>query len=113
MNRFGIQVELRHVPSLDPDFIPLMRFNRAFLDGAKKPVGIAVERSNGQMAACRTFIHGTPEMKEADCYYIERLVKTILWMKGGFKVYVSGDEGIYSYLKSVYGPGGQQEFDWD
>ena len=113
MNRFGIQVELRHVPSLDPNFIPLMRFNRAFLDGAKKPVGIAVERSNGQMAACRTFIHGTPEMREADRYYIERLVKTILWMKGGFKVYVSGDEGIYSYLKSVYGPGGQQEFDWD
>ena len=82
MNRFGIQVELRHVPSLDPDYIPLMRFNRAFLAGAKKPVGIAVERSNGQMAACRTFIHGTPEMKEADCYYIERLVKTILWLQG-------------------------------
>ena len=113
MNRFGINVELKHIPSLDPDFIPLMRFNRAFLAGAKKPVGIAVERSDGQMASCRTFIHGTPEMAEADHYYIERLVKTILWMKGGFKVYVSGDEGIYEYLKSVYRAGGQQAFDWD
>ena len=94
MNRFGIQVELKNVPSLDPEFIPLMRFNHAFLEGAKKPVGIAVERADGQMASCHTFIHGTPEMKEADCYYIERIVKTILWMKGGLKVYVSGDQGI-------------------
>ena len=113
MDRFGINVALKHTPSLDPDFIPLMRFNRAFLATAKKPVGIAVERADGQMASCHTFIHGTPEMAGADHYYIERLVKTILWMKGGFKVYVSGDAGVCEYLKSVYCSGGQQEFDWD
>ncbi len=113
MNRFGINVELKYTPPLDPAFIPIMRFNRAFLATAKKPVGIAVERADGQMASCRTFIHGTPEMAEADHYYINRLVKTILWMKGGFKVYVSGDEGTCAYLKSVYCDGGGQAFDWD
>ncbi len=113
MNRFGITVNLKHVPPLDPTFIPIMCFNQAFLETAKKPVDIAVERADGQMASCHTFIHGTPDMAEADHYYIERLVKTILWMKGGFKVYVSGDEGTYDYLKSVYRAGGQQEFDWD
>ena len=113
MNRFGVNVELKHIPVLDPEFMPLMRFNHAFLADAKKPVGIAVERADGQMAACHTFIHGTPEMAEADHYYIERIVKTILWMKGGFKVYVSGDEGTCEYLRSVYCAGGQQEFDWD
>ncbi len=113
MNRFGVNVTLKHPPVLDPDFMPLMRFNHAFLEGAKKPVGIAVERADGQMASCHTFIHGTPEMAEADHYYVERIVKTILWMKGGFKVYVSGDEGVCEYLKSVYCAGGQQEFDWD
>lgn len=113
MDRFGINVELKHTPPLDPGFIPLMRFNRAFLAAAKKPVGIAVERADGQMASCQTFIHGTPEMEAADHYYIERLVKTILWMKGGFKIYVSGDAGVFEYLKSVYCAGGQQEFDWD
>ena len=113
MNRFGINVELKNVPVLDRDFMPIMRFNRAFLADAKKPVSIAVERADGQMATCHTFIHGTEEMREADHYYIERIVKTILWMKGGFKVYVAGDEDIYAYLKSVYCAGGQQEFDWD
>ena len=75
MDRFGIKVDLKHTPPLDPDVIPLMRFNRAFLATAKKPVGIAVERADGQMASCQTFIHGTPEMAGADHYYIERLVK--------------------------------------
>ena len=113
MNRYGISVELKHVPPLDPEFIPLLRYNRAFLSGAKKPVGIAVERADGQMASCRTFIHGTPDMADADHYYINRLVKTILWMKGGFRIYVSGDEGTYEYLKSIYCAGGEQAFDWD
>ena len=113
MDRYGISVNIDHVPALDPEFIPILRFNQAFLKDAKKPVSVAVERADGQMATCHTFIHGTPEMEKADHYYINRLVKTILWMKGGFKIYVSGDQGTYDYLHAAFGPGGEQEFDWD
>ncbi len=113
MEHLGINIDIRNIPELDPGFIPLHRFNQAFLAGAKKPVGIAVERANGEMAAVETFIHGTPAMHEADCYYINRLVKTILWMKGGFRIYVRGDEGIYAYLKEAYSAGGCQAFDWE
>ena len=112
MNRFGISVELKNVPVLDPEFMPLLKFNRAFLEGAEKPVSIAVERADGQTATTHTFIHGTPEMAEADRYYIDRIVKTALWMKGGYKIYVD-DQGIYEYLCSVYCKGGEREFDWD
>ena len=101
MKRFGVEVQLKNVPCLDKEFMPILRFNRAFLATAKKPFSVAVERADGQMASCNTFIHGTEEMFEADCYYVERLVKTILWMKGGYKVYVSGDEKVYEYLKST------------
>ena len=113
MEHLGINIDIRNIPELDPGFIPLHRSNQAFLAGAKKPVGIAVERANGEMAAVETFIHGTPAMHEADRYYINRLVKTILWMKGGFRIYVSGDEGIYAYLKEAYSAGGCQAFDWE
>ena len=112
MNRYGISVEIKNVPSLDPEFTPMLKYNQAFLENAKKPVSIAVERTDGQMSTHHTFIHGTPEMKEADCYYIDRLVKTELWMKGGYKVYVNDSE-IYEYLKGVYCAGGEREFDWD
>ena len=111
MKRFGVEVQLKNIPCLDKEFMPMARFNRAFLATAKKPVSIAVERSDGQMASYSTFIHGSEDMFEADCYYIERLVKTILWMKGGFKIYVAGDEKIYEFLKATYSAGGQQEFD--
>ena len=113
MNFLGININVKNQPELDPEFIPLHLFNEAFLAAAAKPVSIAVERARGEMACYHTFIHGTPEMKEADCFYIDRLVKFILWMKGGFRIYVSGDETIYNYLCDVYRAGGKQEFDWN
>ena len=66
MNRYGIEVSLKNSPELDPGFFPLQRFNEAFLAEARKPIGIAVERAGGQMASVSTFIHGTPEMADAD-----------------------------------------------
>ncbi len=88
-----------------------MRFNRAFLAGAKKPIGIAVERADGQMAACHTFINGTPEMAEATTTTSSGL-SDILWMKGGFKIYVSATRGL-RVPEIRHCAGGQQEFDWD
>ncbi len=113
MHFLGLDICIRNKPELDPDFLPLHAFNKAFLAGARKPVGVAVERSGGQMAAVETFIHGTEAMREADRYYIERLVKTLLWMKGGFRVYIRGDGDMADYLRSVYCEGGRQSFDWD
>ena len=113
MEHLGIKIDVRNIPELDPDFIPLYRFNKAFLQGAEKPVGVAVERANGEVAAVETYIHGTEQLHQADCYYINRLVKTLLWMKGGFKIYVRGDESIYEYLKKAYSADGCQAFDWE
>ncbi len=112
MNRYGIDVEVKNVPVLDPEFTPLLKFNKAFLENATKPVSIAVERADGQMATKHTMIHGTPEMAEADNYYIDRIVKTMLWLQGGFRVYVN-DKAMYDYLNSVYCTGGARAFDYD
>ncbi|MBO6092386.1 MAG: ROK family protein, partial [Oscillospiraceae bacterium] len=109
---FGIPVEVAHSPELDPGFIPMHLFNEAFLKSAKRPIGIAVERAGGEMASCPTFIHGTPDMLEADRYYIRRLVKTVLWMKGGFRVYCD-DEEMFRYLRDeAFCDGGIQDFDF-
>ena len=109
---YGIDVPVKNRPALDPGFLPIGAFNTAFLSTAKKPVGIAVERADGQVASVRTFIHGTPDMRGADRYYIQRLVKTLLWMKGGFRVMVSGDRDLYEALKAEYADGGARGFDF-
>ena len=72
MNYLGIEASVRNLPELDRDFFPLYKFNHAFLASAQKPVGVAVERSGGEMASVHTFIHGTPDRIEADRYYIRR-----------------------------------------
>ena len=113
MNKLGIEAAIRNVPELDPGFFPVLRFNRAFLEGAQKPVSIAVERDRGQVAVCNTRIYGTQEMYEADCYYMDRLVKSLLWMKGGWKVYVAGDEKVGQYLKETFSLTGARAFDAD
>lgn len=113
MERYGISVNLKNIPELDPDFMPLARYNEAFLENATKPISIAVERADGQMAACHTKIHESAEMKDANNYYIDRLVKTMLWLQGGFRVYVAGDKDVYEYLHATYNKGGAREFDWD
>ena len=113
MEFLGIDINVKNIPELDPGFIPLYKFNTAFLEGAKKPLGVAVERAGGEIAVQETFIHGTPELAEADRYYAARLVKSMLWLYGGWKVYISGDRGVYEAVKADYAPGGAREFDAD
>ncbi len=112
MKHLGIEISVKNQPVLDPAFIPMGLFNEAFLKTAKKPVSVAVERENGQVATVHTFIHGTAEMAQADTYYMDRLVKSILWMKGGFKVFVT-DKAIFDYLRAAYTTGGSRQFDAD
>ncbi len=113
MKHLGIEVPVTYAPELDPGFIPLGKFYAAFLESAAQPLDIAVERSNGQVAVYRTRIHATPDMEQADCYYVERIIKTMLWLYGGYKVYISGSEKICEQMRALYCAGGQQDFDFD
>ena len=111
MNHLGIEVSVKHSPELDPGFLPLGKFFQAFLKDAKKPLGVAVERAGGEVAVYHTFIHGTPEMAQADRHYVDRLIKTMLWYMGGFKVYICGDKDIFEAMKATWCAGGQRSFD--
>ncbi len=113
MNFLGIDVPVRNVPELDAGFIPLGKFFSAFLEGAAEPLGIAVERAGGEVAVYETRVHGTPEYAAADRYYADRLVKFLLWSKGGFRVYIRGSEEIFRAVAGAYRAGGSREFDAD
>jgi len=113
MNHLGIEVSVKNVPELDPGFIPLAQFNRAFLAGADKPLDVAVERSNGQVAVWHVKIHSDPALAGADEYYVERVIKTMLWMYGGFRVYLAGSQELADRMNVHYSATGRQSFDWD
>ena len=111
MQYLGIPYEMKHAPKLDPTFVPFGVWRAAYLEGAKHPIAIAVERENGKTSVHRTFIHNTPEMAEADYRCVERYVKFLLWSIGGFRVSVCGCSEIAKKLKAAYTPEGERHFD--
>ena len=113
MKLYGITAEIKNKPVLDENFFPLYQYNTAFLKTAKQPFEIAVERAAGRVAVCKTYIHGTEEMREADLFYIERLIKSLLWLKGGFKIYLHGDSSICREIEKTYSLNGTRAFDAD
>ena len=113
MNYLNVPYSLKTTPKLDPDFIPFGVWMDAYLQDAKQPLAIAVERDRGQISVRHTFIHGTPEMAEADYRYVERLVKFLLWSIGGFRVSICGCSPIAQRLKADYSADGKRAFDYD
>ena len=113
MQHCGIEISIKNIPELDREFIPLNKFNETFLKTADKPFSIAIERNDGQIHIRDTFIHGDEAHADADLYYIDRLVKFELWHKGGFRIYVKGDDSLYQKLKLAYAPDGPRAFDHD
>ena len=113
MQYLGINYEMKHAPKLDQSFIPFGVWREAYLAGATKPIAIAVERNNGQISVQKTFIHGTPEMAEADYRYVERYVKFLLWSIGGFRVSICGCSELAQRLKAAYSATGERAFDYD
>lgn len=111
MKLCGISFEVKNSPVLDKEFIPMAAFNKAFLETAKKPLAVAVERNGGLIAVYDTFIHGTDNMADADRFYVERLVKLLLWTKGGYRIYICGDDNIAAYIKKTYSAKGERAFD--
>ena len=112
MQYLGVHYDIKHVPTLDPGYIPFGVWSEAYLKGAEKPLAIAVERDKGHISVRHTKIHGTPEMKDADYRYVERIVKFLLWSIGGFRVYICGDSELAQKLSKAYKPDGQRAFDF-
>ncbi len=106
-------------PPLDSSFRPAFLGNRRFAEAVKAsregvPLKLALERSGGQVAvySTLTFPEGHPQ-SEAATRHAERILKFLLWQKGGAKAYVLGPASIAVRLKKAYGPGGERVFDAD
>ncbi len=114
----GIEVHPAMVPPLDPGFLPAALFTREYLKLANElgpePLCIALERGDGSVSSYRTVV--IPPSKgyvEATRLYVERIVKALLWQRGGWKVYVGGPAEIGAYIREVYSPHGERKFDFE
>jgi predicted NBD/HSP70 family sugar kinase len=111
-------VQPKFVPPLEPEFRPAVLANRAFRNQVKAsgvgvPLVLGLERESGYVSRFETavFPEGHPRA-EANLVYVERLVKFLLWQRGGWRVYVGGPRSIGEYIKQVYSPDGARKFDF-
>ena len=105
------------VPPLDAGFRPAVLANRAFRDevrasGGGVPLVFGLERGDGAVSRYETvaFPPGHPGAG-ANTRYAERLVKFLLYARGGWRLYVGGAPEIAAYLSEAYAPGGARQFD--
>ena len=113
MKLHNISFDIVNKPPLDPSYIPIAAYNRAYELSAAEgvPLKVAVLRENGQCAVREGRIHGSEAFTEADMLYLERMLKTMLWSYGGHTALICGLEEMARRLAGVYAPGGARAFD--
>jgi len=73
---------------------------------------IAIERADGIVSTYETeVLRADSANAAANMPYVERLIKFLLWQRGGWKVIVGGQREIGFGIRGIYGPGGQRAFD--
>ena len=104
-------------PPLDAGFRPpvlaLRQYRRAVEQaGGGLPLVIGIERENGLLSRFETRVLA-PDGKSdgATLYLVERLIKFLLWSRGGWKIHFGGPRAIGEYIRDCYGAGGLRAFD--
>lgn len=106
-------------PPLDPEFLPAVLWRRAYQalvarDPEARPVALVLARRDGSVFRHDTRMLSAGHPSAAlSLTYAERLLKFLLWMKGGSRVLVAGADEIAAALGRIYAPGGARAFDHD
>ena len=105
----GVPCAVKNRPALDAAYLPFAPWRDAYLKEAHRPVRIAVERQDGQVAVFDTRLRGVTD--PADLRFLERTVKLLLWSVGGWRVRICGCDDLTRRLAEIYGPRGSRAFD--
>jgi predicted NBD/HSP70 family sugar kinase len=108
---------MKIIPPLDPNFVSAALWTRDYRrlvgrDSAARPFALALVQPDGSV-----FRHEEPILDAAHPHaahtlrHVERLLKFLLWQKGGSRVLVAGAPEVAVYLKNTYGPAGARDFD--
>ncbi|HXW01488.1 MAG TPA: ROK family protein, partial [Anaerolineae bacterium] len=111
-------VKPNFVPPLDDGFRPAVLANRAYqkeveASRAGVPLLIGLERADGSLSRFEITIFPDDHPRAgANLRYAERLIKFLLWQRGGWKVYAGGSQSIATYIQQTYAPAGPRAFDF-
>ena len=100
--------EPKFLPELHPTYRPAILANRAFEQAARETglaadVGIALEQADGSVFHHRTVIFSADHGLAGNNFrHVERIVKCLLWQRGGWKIHLSGADDLVPRLQEYY-----------
>lgn len=106
------------VPPLDAGFRPASLAMRDFQQGVAAagggvPLLFALERDEEFISRFETAVYPADHPQaQQNLPFAERLLKFLLWQRGGWRVYVSAPDDVFRYLEACYMPGGSRSFDF-
>ena len=108
-------MKLKVNAKLDPKFQPLSLVVREMREATKEngqDIIIAIKRNKGYTTTYKTRIYpdGTGHDEE-NFRFVERLVKSLLWVIGGYKVIIAGSETVAEKIKEAFSYDGLRDFD--
>ncbi len=108
---------MKFSPKFEKDFYPisvrLQEYRESVKKAQSKTVKICVERNDGYNYIYSIDVFNDASKNEENYSIIERIIKSILWVVGGYKIYVLGDDYIYERVKADYTSTGARAFDVD
>ena len=108
-------MNLKVQAKLDPQFQPLALVCREMREATKnggQDIVIGIERNKGYTTTYKTRVFADGTGKDAENFaFVERIVKTLLWVAGGYKIIIAGSETIGNKIKDAYRHGGARDFD--
>ena len=101
------------IPSSAPWRLKRARSARPSPPRRPQRIAISVVRNDGytETISMDVFRDGVDDAR--NYAYVERIVKTMLWAYGGYKIVVAGSRALYEGIRDAYAVGGAREFDRD
>ena len=90
---------MKFIPNYDKDFYPmsvrLQEFRAEVKNSKSKKLSVCVERNNGYNYIYTIDIFDDSIKAEQNYFIVERIIKSILWVVGGYKIYICGDKKVF------------------
>jgi len=99
---------------LDRGFQPAVLFNRHYVESARASgqavsLVLGLERENGLMSRHETVVRQGCDAETL--HYVERIVKFLMWARGGWKLHFGGPKIIGDFIRKTYSARGARRFD--
>ena len=108
-------MELKVKAVYDPGFLPMVKYVDEYLADVaaseKQPIAVSVVRNQGYTHTLKMDVFRDGTNDERNCAVVERIVKTFLWVYGGYKIIIAGSKTIFDHIAKTYAKDGARAFD--